>query len=256
MDFQARRKLITAFALISGVLVLSAFFAQQYFTYQSETQTLTWAARWADHQLRRVQAAERPPGRLGEAINAVEEKLSRQRLQVPATLDVEGFLTHFTAMAREFDVEVRASHAEFLSLDFYDQAILKLKMAGDDKDIRALFEKLGTGDRLMRYKVLECANKECSVSLFIFSVPEPEEEPRGVFNTEACSEFNSKVWLWPLKGRIQERYEELRTLCEERQKQSSSIRSTEELMGKLRFSQFVEEVIKHLTTTEALQQTE
>ena len=173
---------------------------------------------------------------------------------MPAKLDVGGFLDHFLAMANRFNVEVRASQRESSSRDFYDQATLRLKLAGDDKDVRALLEKLSTGDRLTRYKVLQCANKECDIELSIFSIPEPEEEPLGVFDIQACAEFNSKVWLWPFTSRIQDRCEELNSLCEERQRQRSAIRSTEELMGKLRLSQFIGEVIKHLVTAETPQQ--
>jgi hypothetical protein len=256
MDTPTRRKLITAFALISGALVVGAFCAQQYVTYRSERQTLASAIDWADHQLRRVRAVERQPGRLDQAIKGVEEKLSQQRLQVPATLDVEGFLNHFAAMVNEFDVEVKASHAEFLSLDFYDQATLELKLAGDDKDIRALLETVGSGDRLTQYKVLQCANKECDIELSIFSIPQPEEEHLNVFDMQACAEFNSKVWLWPLKGRIQDKYGELEALCRDQQRQSSAIRSTQELVEKARFSQFMGEVIKHLATTETSREAE
>ncbi|MBW2260103.1 MAG: hypothetical protein JRF18_06580 [Deltaproteobacteria bacterium] len=103
---QDRRRLIAVFAFIAGALIVCAFCAQQYFTYRSESQTLTAAIRWVDHQLRKVQAVERQPGRLSQAIKGVEEKLSQQRLQVPATLDVGGFLDHFSAMASRFDVEV------------------------------------------------------------------------------------------------------------------------------------------------------
>ena len=258
MDPQARRKLIVVFGIIAGVLVVSAFCAQQYVTYRSESQAVTAAIRWVDHQLRKVQALERQPGRLGQAFKGVEEKLFQQRLQVPAKLDVGGFLDHFSAMASRFDIQVKASQEESLSRDFYDQATLRLKLAGDDKDIRALLEELSTGDRLTWYKVLQCANKECDIELSIFSIPEPEEEqePMGVFDMQACAEFNSKVWLWPFTARIQDRYEELNRLCEERQRQSSAIQSTKELMRKLRLSQFIGEVINHLATAETSQQGE
>jgi hypothetical protein len=250
MDPPARRKLIVAFALVSGALMVGAFCAQQYVTYRSESQALMGAARWVDHQLRRGRAAESHPGRLYEAIKGVEEKLSQQRLQVPATLDVEGFLDHFTAMAGHFDVEVKASEEESLSLDFYDQAILRLKLAGNKKDVMALLEKVSTGDRLTRHKVVQCANKECVIELSIFSVPELEEEPQSVFEIQACGDFNSKVWLWPFTSRIRERYEGLQSLCEEHRRQSADIRSTQELMEMLRFSQFIGEVIKHLASAE------
>ncbi|MBW1744302.1 MAG: hypothetical protein JRJ47_12880 [Deltaproteobacteria bacterium] len=256
MDPQARRRLITVFAIISGVLIVGAFCAQQYLTYRSESRTLTAAIRWVDHQLRRVQAVERQPAKLSQVFKGVEEKLSQQRLQVPAKLDVGGFLDHFSAMASRFDVEVKASQGESSSRDFYDQATLRLKLAGDDKDVRTLLEKLSTGDRLTRYKVLQWTNKECDIELSIFSIPEAEEEPLGVFDIQACAEFNSRVWLWPFKGRIQDRYEELNSLCKERQRQSSAIRSTEELMGKLRLSRFIEEVVKHLAKAETPSQTE
>ncbi|MBW2171462.1 MAG: hypothetical protein JRF69_05680 [Deltaproteobacteria bacterium] len=256
MDPQARRRLIAVFAFIAGALIVCAFCAQQYFTYRSESQSLTAAIRWVDHQLRKVQAVERQPGRLSQAIKGVEEKLSQQRLQVPATLDVGGFLDHFSAMASRFEVEVKASQRESSSRDFYDQATLRIKLAGEDKDVEALLEKLSTGDRLTRYKVLQCANRECDIELSIFSIPEPEEEPLSVFDMQACAEFNSKVWLWPFTDRIQDRYEELNSLCIERQRQSSAIRSTEELMGKLRLSRFIGEVIKHLAPAETSQQAE
>jgi hypothetical protein len=250
MEPQTRRKLITAFALISGALIVGAFCAQQYVTYRSESRTLAAAIHRVDHELRRIQAVEGQPSRLDEAIKGVEEKLSQQRLQVPATLDVEGFLNYFAAMVNEFDVEVKASHAEFLSLDFYDQATLELKLAGDDKAIRALLDKVSSGTRLTQHKVLQCANKECDVELTIFSVPEPEEEHLSVFDMHTCAEFNSKVWLWPFQGRIQDRCEELKNLCKERQRQGSAIRSTQELVEKLRFSQLIGEVIKHLAPAE------
>jgi DNA-directed RNA polymerase subunit L len=248
MDTQVRRKLITAFALISGVLVVGALFAQQYFTYQSETQALSGAVRWVDHQLKRVEALERQPGKLDETVKGIEEKLFRQRLKVPPTLNVERFLEHFSTRAGGFGVEVKESHAESVSLDFYDQATLKLKLAGDDKDIRAFLKELSTGERLTQHNVSHCANKECSVEISIYSVPEPEEEPSSMFDIQACGEFNSKVWLWPFASRIQDRCEELKARCEEMQRQRSTIRSTEELMAKLRFSQFIGEVIKHLET--------
>jgi hypothetical protein len=256
MDPQARRKLITALALISGALVVGGFCVQQYVTYRSEIQTLAATINWIDHQLRRAQVLERQPGRLDEAIKGVEEKLSQQRLQMPATLDVEGFLDDFSAMANRFDVVVKASQKEPLSLDFYDKAILRLKLTGDDKDIRTLLEKLGTGDRLTKHKVLQCANKECDIELSIFSIPQPEEQPLDVFDMQACAEFNSKVWLWPLKSRIQDRFEELQSLCKERQRQTGAIQSTQKLMEKLRLSQFIGEVIKHLATPEASPQAE
>jgi len=68
------------------------------------------------------------------------------------------------------------------------------------------------GDRLTRHKVLQCANKECDIELSIFSVPEPEEESLSVFDMQACGDFSSKVWLWPFKGRIQDRYQELKVI--------------------------------------------
>jgi hypothetical protein len=104
--------------------------------------------------------------------------------------------------------------------------------------------------------VLQCANKECDIELSIFSIPDPEEEPLSVFDIQACAEFNSKVWLWPFKDRIQDTYEELNSLCKERLRQSSAIRSTEELMEKLRLSRFIEEVVKHLAKAETALQTE
>ena len=256
MDPQTRRRLLIAFALIAGVLVAGAFSAQQYVTYRSESQTLASSVRWIDHQLKRIQAVERQPGRLDQALKGVEVKLSQQRLQVPATLDVEGFLDYFSAMAGRFDVEVKAGQSESSSSAFYDQATLRLKLAGDDENVRALLEKLRTGDRLMRYKVLQCADKECDIELSIFSVPDLEEEPLNVFDIQACAEFNSKVWLWPFKGRIQDRYEELKILCKERQRQGRAVQSTEELMEKLRLSQFIGEVIKHLARAETPQQAE
>jgi hypothetical protein len=250
MDSQTRRKFITAFALISGVLIVGAFCAQQYVTYRSESETLAAAIHWVDHQLKRTQGVEGKSGSLDEAVKGVEDKLSQQRLQVPAKLDVEGFLNYLSAMVNEFDVEVKASHAEFLSLDFYDQATLELKLAGDDKDIRALLDRVRSGARLTRCKVLQCANKECDVELSIFSIPQPEEEHLSVFDLQACAEFRSKVWLWPFQGRIQDRCQELKSLCEERQRQSGAVRSTQELVEKLRFSQLIGEVINHLATTE------
>jgi hypothetical protein len=256
MDPQARRRLITVFAFIAGALIVGALCTQQYLTYRSESQTLAAAIRWVDHQLGKVQAVERQPGRLGQVIKGVEEKLSQQRLQVPATLDVGGFLDHFSAMASRFYVKVKASQGESSPRDFYDQATLRLKLTGDDKDVRALLEKLSTGDRLTQCKVLQCANKECDIELSIFSIPDPEEEPLSVFDIQACAEFNSKVWLWPFKDRIQDTYEELNSLCKERLRQSSAIRSTEELMEKLRLSRFIEEVVKHLAKAETALQTE
>lgn len=254
MDPQARRRLITFFALIAGALIVGAFCVQQYLTYRSESQTLAAAMRWVDHQLNKVQAVERQRGRLGQVIEGVEEKLSQQRLQVPATLDEEGFLNHFSAMASGFEVEVKASGGESSSRDFYDQAILRLKLAGDGEDIRALLEKLSTGDRLTRYKVLQCAERECDIELSIFAVPDPEEEPLNVFDIQACGGFNSRVWLWPFKSRIQERCEKLNNLCKERQRQSSAIRSTDDLMAKLRLSRLIGEVINHLRAAETSQQ--
>ena len=240
MDPEGRRRLITAFALISGALVIGAFCFQQYVTYRSESQSLASAIHWIDHQLKRAQAVGREPGRLGQAIGGVEEKLSQQRLQVPATLDAEGFLNRFSAMAGGLDVDVKASQTESLSLDFYDQAILRLKLSGEHKDIIALLEKVSTGERLAQYKMLQCASNECDVEISIYSVPEPEEESVGVFDMQACGEFKSKVWLWPFSGRIQDRKEALKRLCEERQRQGSAIQSTQKLMEKLRLSQFIE----------------
>jgi hypothetical protein len=247
--------LITAFALVSGVLVIAAFCFQQYVTYRSESQTLGSAIHWIDHQLRRAQAVGRL-GTLGQAVEGVETKLSQQRLQVPATLDEEGFLSHFSAMAGRFDVQVKASQTEFLSLDFYDQAILRLRLAGEEGNITALLETLGAGKRLARHKVLHCTSNECDVEISIFSIPEPEEEPADVLDMQACGEFNSKVWLWPLRGRIQDRKEALKKLCEERQRQGSAIESTQRLMEKLRLSQFIGEVIKHLAASETPRQAE
>ena len=255
MDPERRRKLITAFALISGVLVIGAFWFQQYVTYRSETQTLASAIQWIDHQLK-AQPEGGEPGRLGQAIEGVEEKLSQQRLQVPATLDAEEFLNHFSAMADGFDVDVKASQTESLSLDFYDRAILRLKLAGEHKDIISLLEKLSTGERLAQYKVLQCASNECDVEISIYSVPELEGESVDVFDMQACGKFNSKVWLWPFKGRIQDRKEALKRLCEERQRQAGAIQSTQKLMEKLRLSQFIGEVIKHLSASETPRQAE
>jgi hypothetical protein len=151
---------------------------------------------------------------------------------------------------------VKVRQKESLSLDFYDQAILSLELTGDDKDIRALLEKVATGERLTKQKVLECVNEACDVEVSIFSIPQPEEEPLDVFDMQGCAEFNSKVWLWPFKGRIEDSCEELKSLCKKRQSQSSAIQSTQKLMEQLRLSQFMGEVINHLTTPETSPQAE
>jgi hypothetical protein len=245
MDSQARRRLLKVSAFIAGA-VLVGICALQYLVYLREREDLTMAIRQVRHELSRIRSVQRQSDRLVEAVKSVEEHLCELRLQVPANLDVEGFLGHVTALAGRFKVKVQESHAEFSSHDFYDQAKLSLTLAGDVEAVMALLEELRAGDRLTRYEVLDCADRKCDVNLWIFSIPQPKEEEPAALHMKTYAQSNSQVWLWPFVRWIEEMSQELEGLHEELQWESKTVQPTMELMRKLRLARFMEEVVSHL----------
>lgn len=247
-DPPARRRLLKVSAFIAGG-ILVVICALQYTVYLREREKLTMAIRQVRHELSRIQALQRQSDRLMDAVKGVEQRLSELRLQVPATLDIEGFLDHLSALASRFKVKVQESHAETSSHDFYDEAKLSLTLVGDDRAVRALLEELGEGARLTRYEVLDYADNEYDVNLWIFCVLQPEEEPVQL-HMQTCAESNSQVWLWPFERRIREMSQELKGLCEVLQGERESIQPTMELIKKLRLVRFMEAVVSRLAEAE------
>jgi hypothetical protein len=241
--------LLKVSAFIAGA-ILVGICALQYAVYLRESKDLTMAIDQVRHELSRIRALERESDRLMQAIKSVEEHLCELCIQVPATLDVQGFLSQLTALAGRFKVKVQESHAESSSHDFYDQAKLSLTLVGDVEGVGAFLEELSAGDRLTRYEVLDCANQECNVNLYIFSVPQPEEEEPAALHMKTCAESDSQVWLWPFEPWIRAMSQEFQGLCEELQGESESIQPTRALMRQLRLARFMEEVVSHLAEAE------
>ncbi|MBW1943329.1 MAG: hypothetical protein JRJ51_10915 [Deltaproteobacteria bacterium] len=181
----------------------------------------------------------------------IEHQVNELNALLPPKLGVESFLDQFSFLANGFNIEVRNAHRVVKQRDFYVEALLSMTLYGNEKDVRALIEKQLGEKRLTSWKTLRGTEKTFPIEIIIYSIK--QWKPKKIdIDKIMCPEFESKIWLWPFKGRIEKKHHELDDLCKKAQDHFKTLKLIEELIAKKRYLNLRVHIFKELEKNRTL----
>lgn len=246
----SRRVILTAACILIAVLIITVL--MQYGVYRKERNILLFSEFRIRKELRR--ATKVKEGNLKEF---ADERLEAGRMLkeleaiLPTEIGVESFLEQFASFAKELNVDVHNAHSVVKRRDFYAEALLSMTLHGDEKDVRALIGKQLEEKRLTSWKTFREDEKSFPIELIIYSIKQRKPKKIDV-DKIMCPEFESNVWLWPFKGRIEKYHRELDYLCDEARDHFEILQLFKELADKRRYLLPALRILKHLQENRTL----
>jgi hypothetical protein len=215
--------------IATGIFVIVL---QQYDVYISERLVLEMAGHRLKHQLRKVQMAAHDPNKLARIMTEADERISRLRRQLPPTLGIEKFIGGFETQAEEMGVKIYDTRVRISAHESYKKAMLNVGLEGEEREINGLLLKQTEAQRITQVTMLDRRGNRFQIAVSIYCVP-PNGAVDFLMEVKPCTEFKSRLWLWPLRRRIIAIYGEFEQQCIEQKKNADGIRYTIDLQRKL-----------------------
>ena len=237
------------FVLIVLPSILIAFFAYQYFLYNSEIKEIQAYLTRKQVQLIEIKRYEK----IGEQRKQETEKsLSEARALLPAALNIRLFMEDLERWAHASGVTVEDFVWHERKWEFYYVADCAVTLSGSKEGIEDLLARKDEFERLVTWGEKEPLDTGAKVKLKIYSAPWPKlkEFDLDAFKQKPCKDFSSGVWLWPFSKRIREIQEKLDRICPEIRERAEELGNLELLKDKAREAQHLIEVINHLTKSQ------
>ena len=230
MDHRVSRRIIqAAVCILLAVLIITVL--RQYSVYHKERNILFISEFRIRDKLRRAKMKEQDFENLVNERAKAERQLTQLHALLPEKIGVDGFLDRFSAFAKEFSVQIHNTQVEKKNRDFYVEALIRMTLHGSEKNVRGLTERQLKEKRLTSWKTFREGENTFTIEIHIYAINEWKPKKIDIEKT-MCPEFETKVWLWPFKGKIEKMHQELDDLCKRSQDHFEALKRIEELADK------------------------
>ena len=243
-------KLLLSGGVCVALVVLVALFMHQHGVYRSEREALDLAVYQIERELKRARVWDTDAANLSAKKREVEVQITALHRMLPAKLEIKAFIDRFETIAGELDIQATLVKAFSEKKDFWGEASLSFRLRGRADAMRALVVRQHRSPRLLSWKRLSISDNTAQVELIIYAMPDRREEQS--VEPRLCDGVDSRVWLWPYKGRIDRISGRLNTLCGEFRDRSENIRTIRELERKMKYLKTGTEVAGELKKRKTL----
>ena len=200
--------------LVLITAVIAVVYGYQYYLYRSETVRLERRLGQGEDLFRKVRMLEKKKPDLTKRIEALKNDVWEMRSILPPSLEIDRFIEIFEKVAGTFGVEVLDSHHEEEERDFYLVSRIRFRLAGTEEGVESVRNRLDMMARVVKWVEWKPADDGHDLLVEIYAIPFPEEKEgrRGDILPATPAERESRVWIWPLKGKVEEAVKRLRAI--------------------------------------------